>query len=82
MSKILWRLYDKKEGKEWYRLEDILEDSPTFHWILWIQRVKGIPFLWFLVHQCLIVVEGLYPKDYDKAMSSICAHLRQRTVKR
>ena len=60
----------------WYRFEDILKNSPTLHSILWIQRVKDITFLWFLVHQCLIVVGGLYPTNYDETVSSVCAHLR------
>ena len=38
----------------------ILKDSPTIHKILCIQRYKDTPFL---------LVEGLYPIDYDKAMS-------------
>ena len=34
----------------------ILEDSPTIHKILWIQYQP----LLFLVHQCLVVVGGLF----------------------
>ena len=81
MLDFLWRLYDKEYGKDLYTLEDILEDSPTLHRILWIQRVKGIPFIWFLVCQCLIVVGDLYFTDYDEIVSSVCAHLRQGAMK-
>ena len=45
MLDFLWRLYDKEYGKDLYTFEDILEDSPTLHRILWIQRVKGVPFI-------------------------------------
>ena len=47
----------------------ILKDSPIIHKILWIQRYKDTPFLLLLVHEYFIIVEGLYPIDYDKAMS-------------
>ena len=44
------------------------------HMILWIQRYRDISFLLLLVHECLIIVGGLYPIDYDEAMSIVVVH--------
>ena len=48
-----------------------LEDSPTMHKILWIQKYRDISFPLFLAHQYLIIVRGLYLTNYDKAMSML-----------
>lgn len=37
-------------------------------------------FFILLIHEYLIMVGGLYPTDYE-AMSSVCAHFRQKTMK-
>ena len=63
-----------------YLLAQILE-VPLLHKILWIQRIRDIPFLQFLVHQVLIIVRGLYPIDYGKVVSNLWAYYWQITMK-
>ena len=58
-----------------------LEDSPTMHKIQWIQRYRDIPFLLLLLHEYLIIVGGLYPTNYDEAMSLLVLIIWQGTMK-
>ena len=51
------------------------------HKILWIQRYRDIPFLLLLVHECLIIVGGLYPTYYDETMSVLLLITWQRAMK-
>ena len=65
---------------EWYRLEDTLKDSLVFaqdtmssegKWHT-IPMISSTP----IYHQ----MGGLYPIDYDEAMTSVYAYLRQETM--
>ena len=59
----------------------ILEDSSIIHKILYIQRHRDTPFLLLLAHKYFIIVGGLYPTNYNEAMSMLVLITQQGAMK-